>query len=276
MHRRLTVILATITLVLGLTGTACAQYDGGNENVVVDPTDIEAGTATQVSFDYEVWRNGGDAGMCPWEVRLGGTEGQRDGVLLASGANEHPGTGMFVIMSVSTQVTVPADTPAGEATMKLVSSAAEDWSEMYTEYTHVPVTVLAPADDEDDDDEEPADTNPPTMRFWARKTMRAWRSRMTLGAIVWRVKDDVDPNPIVNIDVSSNEDIEGDWRVKKLRGRYYLFLRATTDSPSQCREYYVDVVATDAAGNETCKTATVKVLKKLCKAKKPKNSKKGK
>lgn len=261
MKSRIHVAVFALVMVLVFAGTAQAQYNGGNTNVVVDPTTIEAGQPADISFDYSIWRNLGDAGACPWEVRLDGTTGQRDGVLLASGSVNHPGTGQILTLSVAASAQIPSDTAAGAHTLQICTSAADPWSSLYTAYTQVPVTITA-APEEGGGEEGGGgseDTTAPRVRFWARKVLPFAHGKMTVGAAMWAVQDDMDPDPEVNIEVTGNEDIAGDWDVVNHRGRWYVMLRAQAESTKTPREYHIDVTVTDASGNETAKSATVKV-----------------
>lgn len=137
--------LAVLAIVLFSCGTALAHTHYGNSNVSVTPTeDVAPGDTVSVSFDYRIWHHhGGGSYPCPWEVRLDGTPGSRDGTLLASGVKYHPAYNQTITFHVATDVTIPDDASDGEHTIKIVTSADSQWYYYYNRYSSVTINVEA-------------------------------------------------------------------------------------------------------------------------------------
>jgi hypothetical protein len=112
------------------------------------------------------------------------------------------------------------------------------------------------------------DTTPPTMDFTALKD-RLWppNHKMVLCATLSDVTDDRDPEPNVDIIVTSDEPINGkgdgntdpDWEVIQNGDVQEVWLRAERSGTGDGRTYEIKVVATDAAGNAASELASIAV-----------------
>ena len=143
--RRTVTVAGLVLLVLGTTCAVALGHDHyGNSNERVQPTSVAPGGRVMVSFDYTIWHDhGGDPGGYPnpWEIRLDGTPGARDGILLASGAELHPASGETITFHVAQRVTIPAGVRAGRHTIKIVTNCDEHWGSYYDEYSYLPLNV---------------------------------------------------------------------------------------------------------------------------------------
>ncbi|MEN6347354.1 MAG: HYR domain-containing protein [Armatimonadia bacterium] len=111
------------------------------------------------------------------------------------------------------------------------------------------------------------DTTPPELTWKLLKdTLWPVNHKMVLCATL-SVYDICDAAPVVDINVTSNEPINGlgdgntvpDWTVVKSGGVWEVWLRAERAGPSPGREYSLSVVVTDASGNQSTASGTVKV-----------------
>lgn len=114
------------------------------------------------------------------------------------------------------------------------------------------------------------DVTPPTIVLETIKdTLWPPSHKMVLCAVLKEVSDEVDPDPDVAIEVTSNEAINGkgdgntdyDWEVKENpdSGAQEVWLRAERSGGGDGREYKVSVVATDEAGNAATEVANITV-----------------
>jgi hypothetical protein len=109
-----------------------------------------------------------------------------------------------------------------------------------------------------DGDEGGADTTPPVIDLEQVKE-ELWppNNKMVVCAVLKGVTDDQDPTPTVKgPEITSDEEIEGDWEVDE-NGE--VKLRAERDATGDGRVYTITVTATDAAGNETTESVEVTV-----------------
>lgn len=111
------------------------------------------------------------------------------------------------------------------------------------------------------------DTTPPELTWNLLKdTLWPVNHKMVLCATL-SVFDICDAAPVVDINVTSNEPINGlgdgntvpDWTVVKNGTVWEVWLRAERAGPSPGREYSLSVVVTDASGNQSTASGTVKV-----------------
>ena len=116
----------------------------------------------------------------------------------------------------------------------------------------------------------PKDVTPPTIVLETIKdTLWPPNHKMVLCAVLKEVSDEVDPDPDVGIEVTSNEAINGkgdgntdhDWDVivNEDTGAQEVWLRAERSGGGDGREYKVSVVATDEAGNAATEVASITV-----------------
>ena len=137
--------LGLVTLLLFVGGAALASAEGpsyynyGIYNLTVDTDYVRPGGTATVSFDYTVYHWGRQPVDCPWEIRLDGTPWTRDGDVLASGSNSHPGNGGAVTYPVSAAVAIPPGVDLGVHRLKVVTGVA-DWRDR--RYAEVEVTVF--------------------------------------------------------------------------------------------------------------------------------------
>ncbi|MFQ6099268.1 MAG: hypothetical protein ACE5O2_16170, partial [Armatimonadota bacterium] len=140
------VILASVVAGV-VSGAAQAHLHLGMPDATSSSAEVARGETITVSFVYVIshnhppedrpWPN-------PWEVRLDGTPGVRDGALLASGVQWHPAAGETISFVVSTPVTIPPDTPPGLHVLKVVTSVDDRWlpQSTYTAYAYVDIEVV--------------------------------------------------------------------------------------------------------------------------------------
>jgi hypothetical protein len=91
--------------------------------------------------------------------------------------------------------------------------------------------------------------------------------KMVKAVEIHSLADICDPSPVMNVTVASNEpgDSVGDgstapdWEVRRDGSVWQVWLRAERCGPSSGREYTIEAVATDAAGNSSTQSATVTV-----------------
>ena len=116
---------------------------------------------------------------------------------------------------------------------------------------------------------DPPDLTPPTIALSANPTT-LWppNHKMHLVASGISASDNRDPNPSLNVTVSSNEpldgsgdgDTESDWLVQANGdGTFDVWVRAERSGGGSGRTYTITATATDAAGNSATQTATVTV-----------------
>jgi len=114
----------------------------------------------------------------------------------------------------------------------------------------------------------PKDVTPPTIVLETIKdTLWPPNHKMVLCAVLKAVTDEVDPDPAVVVDVTSNEAINGkgdgntdyDWEVVPNGDTQEIWLRAERSGGGDGREYKVSVVATDEAGNAATEIANITV-----------------
>jgi len=148
-----TIFLVVLTSVaISIAGFAHTHY--GNSNISVTPTTVTAGGPIAVGFSYKIWHDHGwwpSNWPNPWEIRLDGSPGVRNGLLLASGTKFHPATGQTLTFSVSTSVVIPPGTSAGNHTIKILTSVDPNWYYSYYRCSHVTIKV--------------SDTTPPSTAF---------------------------------------------------------------------------------------------------------------
>lgn len=90
---KITWSLAVFFMVVFCAGIAHGHSHYGNSNVSVNPTSTYPGGTITVHFHYTIWHAGHYGINDPWEIRLDGTPGVRDGILLASGSVYHASPG---------------------------------------------------------------------------------------------------------------------------------------------------------------------------------------
>jgi len=147
--RRAVTVAGLMLLVLGMTCVVSLGHDHyGNSDEWLRPTLVPVGGRATVSFGYTIWHDhGGDPRggyPNPWEIRLDGTPGVRDGILLASGAELHPAYGETLTFHVTQTVTIPRHIGVGRHTIKIITSCDEDWWAYYDyhqKYSYLPFTV---------------------------------------------------------------------------------------------------------------------------------------
>ncbi|MFT4929308.1 MAG: hypothetical protein ACI8WB_005439 [Phenylobacterium sp.] len=91
--------------------------------------------------------------------------------------------------------------------------------------------------------------------------------KMVLVGVVNQVDDLVDANPSVVIEVTSNQDINGngdgntdsDWQVNQVGDSWEVWLRAERAGPKNARHYTIAVTVSDSHGNSTTSTAVATV-----------------
>ena len=121
-------------------------YHWGNYRVSVTPCQVFPGRSIRVSFNYRVsGPSDNPPYACPWEVRLDGTAEQRDGVLLESGSLQR-WSEWSLFRDVVEHPVIPLDTPPGQHTVKIITSAHPDFpdSAWTTDYSYWTLTVLQP------------------------------------------------------------------------------------------------------------------------------------
>ncbi|GEM_PF-715403 len=116
-------------------------------------------------------------------------------------------------------------------------------------------------------EEEPEDDNPPVIQLnQLTNTLWAPNHKMVLVATV-SASDLVDPNPSLNVTVSSNQSINGlgdgntngDWNVVKSGDTYQVYVLSERSGNSGPRVYTIKVNAADAAGNTSSSSGQVTV-----------------
>lgn len=93
--------------------------------------------------------------------------------------------------------------------------------------------------------------------------------KMVLVGVVNQVDDLVDANPNVVIEITSNQDINGngdgntnsDWEVNQVGDTWEVWLRAERAGPRDARHYTIAVTVSDSHGNSTTSTAMATVPK---------------
>jgi hypothetical protein len=91
--------------------------------------------------------------------------------------------------------------------------------------------------------------------------------KMVLVAVISNVDDLVDGNPMVDIQVTSNQDINGngdgntdsDWSVNQVGGQWEVRLRAERTGRGEDRDYTIVVTVTDSNGNSSTATTVATV-----------------
>jgi hypothetical protein len=147
-----------------------------------------------------------------------------------------------------------ADGPGSDGSFTLVLTeavvVADGWAKMANKETypdqaaHLLIDTGSP------------DVTPPEIALSdLKQTLWPPNNKMVLCAVLEGATDDQDPNPKVGKpEVTSDEDIDGDWEVKD-NGE--VWLRAERDSDGDGRVYTVTVTASDESGNQA--TATIQV-----------------
>ncbi|MBI2300415.1 MAG: right-handed parallel beta-helix repeat-containing protein, partial [Armatimonadetes bacterium] len=111
-----------------------------------------------------------------------------------------------------------------------------------------------------------ADTTPPTFALSVlQPTLWSPDHKLLLAATVTDVADVCDADPAVDIQVTSNEAINGpgdgntdpDWRVDQVDGVWQVWLRAERDGGGTGRLYHVQATVTDDSGNEASQTVII-------------------
>ena len=104
------------------------------------------------------------------------------------------------------------------------------------------------------------DTTPPHMTF-TQLEHELWppNHKMHLCATVSDVYDICDAEPVVDIKVTGNEPINGDWEVVRNGSVWEVWLRAEYTGRGSGRDYYIDVTVTDFSGNQAKDSGTVTV-----------------
>lgn len=112
------------------------------------------------------------------------------------------------------------------------------------------------------------DTQPPVFRLNVLKdTLWPPNHQMVLAATLTDVSDACDADPIVTINVTSNQCVNGrgdghtrpDWDVVRNGDVWEIWLRAERAGPRSPREYVIQVLVSDASGNTSEASATVTV-----------------
>jgi hypothetical protein len=112
------------------------------------------------------------------------------------------------------------------------------------------------------------DTRPPVFKLDVLKeTLWPPNHQMVLAAAVTDVSDACDADPVVTINVTSNQPISAsgagntdtDWEVVRNGDVWEIWLRAERAGPGSPREYVIQVLASDASGNTAEASATITV-----------------
>jgi len=136
---RVAVIAAPLLLLC--ISCALAQGNRGITNESVTPTGVAPGDSIWIYFEYTIWNTG--PMNAPWEVRLDGTPGARDGVLLVAGSQRYSRTdGTWQTLKARPVAEVPLDTAPGTHTVKMIASADANFAAAVA-YAYVDLTVTS-------------------------------------------------------------------------------------------------------------------------------------
>jgi uncharacterized repeat protein (TIGR01451 family) len=102
------------------------------------------------------------------------------------------------------------------------------------------------------------DTTPPTFTLNRLEDTLSENNEMVKVATVTDVSDAADPSPDVDIQVTSNQSIDGDWNVQQTGDEWEVWVRAER-SGSNDRIYTIDAAVTDKSGNRATAMHTVRV-----------------